>query len=250
MKHVQTRKFFVVDGEASDEFRQVVENSDAPLPPSYIEFVLRFGNAKLFRKNNYLLTVHAGPRVTTDQDGDRLYCFGRASMSWAYFRDSLLLRGSETPVFEWRHRQGLRKTYDGFEEWLEAKWKSARRQFRSKEWQAIEAGPPPFTECEKAVVTARRKYSWRFLGIATNGDLRFEVHNGSDTVLPYLTLGIRYKGGDAFGGVKLPIADLNPGSKKLVEIDCYKKWHDPSTVEPFEEGDPEPEDRDRYWEFK
>ena len=64
-------------------------------------------------------------------------------------------------------------------------------QFKKKEWKDIEAGPPPFSALEIAILEARRLFRWRVVGIASNGDLQFEVHNRSNLILPYLSIGIR-----------------------------------------------------------
>jgi hypothetical protein len=46
---IQTRKFHLVDGPASAELASAIHDSGVPVPPSYLEFVLRFGNARLYR---------------------------------------------------------------------------------------------------------------------------------------------------------------------------------------------------------
>jgi hypothetical protein len=251
MARVKTRKFHLVDGPLPPDKRELVERPEFPVPPSYKSFIIQFGNAKLYRGpvDLYRVQVFAGPRVV-EIDGEQLVHFGRTDRSVAYFKEGLLIPGSETPVFEWRHPEGIRKTGDGFEEWLKKKCAWARRTFTKKEWRAIENGPLPFSDEEKRIVEARRKFRWRVVGVASNGDLRFEVFNGSDVRLPFLTVGIRHKGGEAFGGVSLPVFDIQPGEAKVLEMDCYKQWHDPNEVEAFEKPDPGPEDREFYWEFR
>lgn len=256
MAKVKTRKFYIVDGPAPADLREAIEHSDVAIPPSYEEFVLQFGNAKLYRQGSvYLVQVFASLVDAESNEGETLLQFGRTDMSLAYFKESLLIRGLESPVFEWYNEQGLRQTADNFEEWLNAKCSAARGQFKKKEWEAIEKGPPPFSAQERAIVEARKRFRWRIVGVAPSGDLRFEVHNGSNLVLPYLSIGIRGKlrppkRGPLNGGVWLPVSSILPGETKIVEKDCYKDVVDPSDVEAFEEPDPEPDDRDLYWEFK
>lgn len=251
-----TPKFHLLDGLASSELRQAVESSDYPLPPSYKEFVLRYGNARLYRKLSYwLVEVYVGPREAENNQGERLIQFGRSHTSLAYFKESLLLAGCESPTFEWYHKGGLRKTADGFEKWLLAKCKAARKRFKKNEWDAVEHGPPPFSEHERQIVEARKHFRWRVVSIAANEDLRFEIHNGSKMILPYLSVGIRGKlrppnVGPLNGGVWLPTGLIRPGETKVIEFDCYKKYISPEDTEAFELPDPGPEDRDRYWEFK
>jgi hypothetical protein len=74
-------------------------------------------------------------------------------------------------------------------------------------------------------------------------------------VLPYLTVGVRGKlrppkEGPLTGGVYLPVDSIYPEQTGRVAFDCYKKYVDPKDVEVFDEPDPGPEDRERYWEFR
>ena len=252
---IKTRKFHLVDGPASAELRHAVETTEIPLPPSYKEFVLRFGNAKLYRySTNYYVTVFAGPRAAEDRHGELLVHIGATWTSRAYFKDALLVEGEESPVFEWFHNC-FRKTADGFEEWLRTKGRSARRRFKKKEWEAIEKGPLPFTEDELAVVEARNHFRWRLVGVAPNENLIFEIHNGSTRTLSYLSVGVRGRlrppnSGPLNGGAYLPVASIRPGETKLVERDCYKKFVVPEDTEVFELPEPGPEDREQYWEFR
>lgn len=256
MATIKTRKFHLVDRPASPQLREAVENTGFPLPPSYKEFVLRFGNAKLFRRSSYwLVEVYAGPREADSDDGEPLVQFGRTHTSLAYFKEALLVEDGESPVFEWRHGQGVRQAADGFQDWLEISSRRARKQYKKKEWEAIERGPPPFTEQELAVVDARKHFQWRVVGIASNGDLRFEIHNGSGMSLPCLSVGIRGKlrppkCGPLNGGGCLPVSSIRPGETKIVEYDCYKQFIAPEGTEVFELPEPGPEDREQYCELK
>jgi hypothetical protein len=256
MAKVKTRRFYVVDGPLPADKRELVQRSGLPVPPSYKDFVLRFGNAKLYRMGSqYRVQVFAGPRPEETEEGEVRLHFGRTDEAAVYFKESLLAPGEESPVFEWQYGKGIEKqTADGFNEWLRKECAWARRTYTKKRWQEIEKGPPPFSDQEKRIVEARRKFRWRVLGISNNSDIQFEVHNGSDMVLPFLSVGIRGKrrgtDGTLNGGVWLPVGTVFPGQTAVIDKDCYKKWVDPRDVEVFEEPDPEPEDRDRYWEFK
>lgn len=253
---VNTRKFFLVDGPASKQLRDAVKRSDFPLPPSYRQFVLEYGNAKLYRQSSYwLVEVYAGPREAESDKGEALIQFGRTHTSLAYFKESHLIAGEESPVFEWRHGQGIRQTADGFSEWLESKCAAARKKYKKKEWQAIQQGPPPFSERELEIVEARRLYRWKVVGVAKNEDLQFEITNGSKIVLPYLSVDIRGKlrppnEGPLEGGAYLPVESIRPGETAIVEFDCYKQFIAPEDTEVLECPDPGPEDRELYWEFK
>lgn len=252
---IKTRKFHVVDGPLSPDQRALVENATLAVPPSYKIFVIKFGNAKLYRLGSqYRIQIYAAPGEANSDDGDELLHFGRTDSSLAYFKPSRLVGGSESPVFEWRHEQGIQESASGFEEWLTKKCNDAKRSYKKKNWREIEIGPPPFTEQEKRIVEARRYFRWRVSGVTNDGNLQFEVYNGSNLTLPFLTIAIRGKrrGTDAVlsGGIWLPVDNVLPGQTAVVEKDCYKQWVDPQDVEAYDELEPGPEDRDRFWEFK
>jgi len=253
---IKTRRFHLVDGAACDELRQALESCAFPLPPSYKEFVLCYGNAKLYRRSSYwLVEVFAGPRQAQSDEREPLIHFGRTHTSLAYFKEPLLIKGGESPVFEWRHGYGVKQTADGFLDWLKVKCTWARKHYKKKEWEAIERGPSPFTDQERAIVNARKHFRWRIVGVAPNEDLRFEIHNGSAMILPFLSVGVRGKlrppkSGPLNGGAYLPVASIHPGETKVVEYDCYKQFVAPEDTEVFELPEPGPEDREQYWEFK
>jgi|SRR5688572_27160344 len=106
----------------------------------------------------------------------------------------------------------------------------------------------PFSKHEQSVIVARRLFTWRHTGFATNGDAIFEVDNGSTMRLPFLSIGVR--GPRLRGGAWLSVSGITPDSSGVVQHDCYKDLLEPTEVEFFDVGDPTPETRDRYWEFK
>lgn len=250
---VKTRRFHVVDGPAHSSLRMAVEGSGTPLPRSYKEFVLRFGNAKLYRELNYYkVGVSASPKEVLDKaTGEPLYLIGHFDSTFAFFKKALLNSEEESPVFEGRGGK-LAQAADGFEGWLTKRCKSARAKYNKREWAGVLSGPRPFTPEEQAVVAARRLFTCRAAGVTAAGDMLFEVHNGSGTVLPFLSVGVRWEGesGSLKGGVWLPVTHVRPGQTAVVEYDAYKGMADPEKAEVFMLPDPEPEDRDRYWEFK
>ena len=94
INRIRTPKFHLIDGPASPDLREAVEASDHSLPPSYKEFVLRFGNARLYRRSSFWhVQVFAGPREAERHDGERLINFGGTQTSLAYFKSSLLIHG-------------------------------------------------------------------------------------------------------------------------------------------------------------
>src|SRR5262249_45800856 len=169
--------------------------------------------------------VIAEPSGEETEEGEPRLYFGRTDETAAYFKESLLAPGRESPVFEWHYEEGIeQQTADGFEEWLRKKCAWARRSYRKQRWREIENGPAPFSDQERRIVEARRKFRWRVVGMSDSGDIQFEVHNGSDMVLPFLSVGIRGKrrGSDATlnGGVWLPVGSVLPGQTAVIEKDC------------------------------
>jgi hypothetical protein len=249
---IQTKRFHVVDGPASDAFREAVLTSPLPAPPSYVEFVLRFGNAKLYRMTGldlYWLRVFAAPHNAESRAGEPLLYIGGYDESYAYFREETLDAGREAPVFE-STDGGVRKAANSFAEWLSARATRARSRYKRKEWADVLRGPPPFTVEELAVVLARRRFTWSVVGLAPSGELLYEITNGSDRRLPFLSIGIRGKAGHLQGGVWLPVGHIAPGQTAVVAKDTYLGLLDPCDVEAYPLPDPEPEERARYWEFR
>lgn len=105
-----------------------------------------------------------------------------------------------------------------------------------------------FSERELAIVEARRLFTWRHLGFGANGDATFEVTNDSEMRLPFLSIGVR--GPNLIGGAWLRVSEIAPGSRAVLQHDCYKGMLEQTQVEFFDVDDPTPATRDRYWEFK
>lgn len=246
---IKTRKFHIVDGPISDANRTLVEGSEMGVPDSYKAFVVRFGNAQLYRMTGgHAISVFAVPRDATTEGGEPLLCFGYAS-HYAYFKESLWRPDRrECPVFEWSKDDGLHQTAKGFRAWLNRNRRTARANFTSAAWQRILAGPVPFAPHELRIIEARKRFRWRKVGVTGEGDIEIEVHNASTMVLPYLSIGVQTPRFN--GGVWIDVEAIAPGSTRIVAKDCYKELASPEEVELFAKPDPEPEDRDRYWEFK
>lgn len=254
IEEIQTNKFHRVDGPAGAKLRRAVKGTKLAAPASYKEFVLKFGNAELYRYDEldlYYVTVYASLRETETKGGEVLYLLGRNDRHFAYFKHELLSGEKESPVFEWISPAGyLRKAADEFQAWLENRCRRARKQYSKQRWAEIVRGPEPFTPLERQIVEARRRYRWRATGVAKNGDIEFEVHNGSEMMLPYLSIGIDDEDGVlGGGGVFLPVGKIKPGETKTVAFDCYKDFVSPERTKTFALPDPGPEDREFYWEF-
>ena len=190
-------------------------------------------------------------KVTEKTTGEILYLIGHYDSSYVYFKESCLTSEAEAPVFE-GHNGKLVQLADGFQQWLIKRCKNARSKYKKQEWSKIVAGPQPFTDEENAILRARSLFRCRVAGTSPAGNFLFEVHNGSMRVLPFLSIGVEWeKEGDRFrGGMWLPIAHILPGQTAVVEHEVYRGMVDPHKVDVFVLPNPEPEDRDRYWEFK
>jgi|SRR5882724_5622651 len=246
---IKTSRFHVVDGPVEAKLREAVMQSGLPLPPSYKEFVLKFGNAKLYRSDgseSYQIRVFAGPREATLNDGTRIYHLGSHDGASVYVK--LESNSTELPVFEFESGSE-EKVADDFEEWLRESCAHARNTYGKEKWAEIVRGPEPFTVEEQEVIEARRAIQWRVLGIEAGGNHIFEVTNASGRALPMLTVGVRSKDRRLNGAVLLKIGHIGPGQTGIVHADCYKDLVSPHEIEAFALPDPQPEDREQYAEL-
>lgn len=250
IREIKTAKFHIVDGPADIALKNAVEKCEVPIPKSYREFVIRFGNAKLYRELNYYkVGVLASLRDEVSKGGESYYRFGHYDSNSAYFKESELQSGEETPIYEGGEDQ-ICQVADGFETWLRKRCTAAKRKYTKAAWAKIIDGPIPLTSEEIKIIEARRKFTWRVLDVTPEQDFLIEVHNGSEAVLPFLSIGVRWKVSGSNGGIKIPVSNIPPGKKAVVRCDAYKEMVDPSKIELYSLPDPGPEDRDRYWEFR
>ena len=248
---VKTPGFHVVDGVPSEAFQREVLRGAVSLPPSYREFIFRFGNARLYKQGSgYLLGVQAIPDQARSETAEPLLRIGHFDDARAYLKQTLLSTPEpESPIFEWTSH-GLIEIAGSFGDWLEKRSNTARRRYGKRRWAEILRGPKPFSEEEEAIVAARRQFKWRLLGVSDDSLCRFEVENNSSRTLPYLSIGVRSRDGRVSGRVWLPVAQLPPGTKVVITKECYKGVMSPEELEAFPLEDPGPQDRDRYWEFR
>ena len=217
LAEIKTPGFHVVDGPGSESLRRDVLRATLPIPPSYREFIFRFGNAKLYKQGSaYSVGVRAFPEEAESATGDRLRRVGHFDDAGAYLKESLLAGEQESPVFEWT-TDGLARVANSFDEWLEKRSDAARRKYGKKRWNEIVRGPKPFSPDEQAIVEARRQFRWRLLGVSEAGACRFEIENNSPRTLAYLSVGLRSRDGRVTGGAWLPVSDVFPGAKVVVE---------------------------------
>lgn len=250
MQRIRTPQFHVVAGPPDPAIIRQAAEARGGLPPSFRQFAMEFGDAKLYRTGAaYLIGVHAVPLAAAGSNGEGLRCIGHYDDRLAYFLEKSLLPDKEAAVLEW-YSNGLREVAASFAEWLRRRADEARRSFGKKRWARIEEGPRPFSPEELEVVRIRSLFRWSVVGVTPSGDTRFSVTNGSDGRLPFLSIGVRSKDGRMSGAVWLPVASIAPGMTSLIDRPCYKGLIAPDQTEFFALHDPGPEERDQYWEFR
>lgn len=243
---IKTRRFHVVNTAPLPILNERAFPNTAILPPSYKRFVAQFGTAFFFRDGNgYLIRVSERPWI--GEMDSKLICFGGYEDRDACFHIDLLKRDSESAVIE---AGRVKPIADSFEAWLRRRFRSARRQYSPSQWREVVRGPSPFSRRELAIVAARRKFRWERTGVSPTGALRVKVTNDSNVVLPFLSIGVRSQVHRLQGGIWLPVGHVAPGTSAVVEHDGYKEQVRNEDVELFDLPDPQPEDRDRYWEFR
>lgn len=249
LAEIKTRKFHVTGVELPPGFVSNAVPWPSPPPPSFSEFIRRFGSTTLYRElGYYLVRIYNVPIIERSSNGQVYLVFGGTDSGIAGFRPEQLSLGKEAPVWGTVGMSGFHQKAESFEKWIEIRAISARKHYTKKEWKAILEGPAPFSTEEIDVIRARAQFQWRLLGSSESGALRFEMTNNSDRTLPYLSIGIR--GPNLIGGVALNVASVMPGETAIVEHNGFRKQVDPIKCEAFSKPDPEPEDREYYWEFR
>ncbi len=245
---IQTPRFHVVDGTVDPKLRSAVASSSLALPGSYQDFVLEFGNAKLYRqsRSGYTIGVFAAPRSAKPGDLAEIYQIGFHNSRAIYVGCSAW--DSDWPVY--RGGKGpARKVAGDFHEWLVAACDAARNSYPPDKWAQIMRGPARFSQDEEHIIAARRRFEWRVLEIDQSGDRVIEVKNGSDRLLPVLTIGVRSRDGRLNGAIRLKVGHVHPGQTDVLRSPCYKDLFRPEEIELFSLPDPQPEDREYYPEF-
>lgn len=221
------------------------------LPADYLEFARQYGSANLFRdpqSNWHRMRVFAPPKLfpVHETRGQLLQIGYYLETGHVYYlvRDGCIVesgsvfRGDNPPI---------RKIANSFQLWLASTFKRARKEYPKSEWGPMTECPPAFDDRERGILNAIPKFNVRKLGTTQDGNVLFEVENHSSTVLPRLSIGLRWERLE--GGVFLPTDDILPGEKKVIEMACYKGAVDPEKLEVFSLPLPTPEDRRYYREF-
>lgn len=247
---IRDRKFHMIRGRAPILKAREKMTIDWPVspPPEYQQFLSRFGMSFLYRQeSNWQLRLFDRPIIVRDASG-RIFleCVGNGSNS-ALFELSSMKETGDSPVYDDRAR--VFKPRGSFSEWLEARARSARRQYTKREWRQIVEGPPPFTPEEEELVAARRMFEWHKAGVSPEGKLILELTNHSSVVVPFLTFTLTLPRRDLLGGIWLPVSGVRPGETHRIETYPYTRIKTVEEVDMALAPDPWPEDRSQYWEF-
>jgi hypothetical protein len=246
---IKTPRFHVVDGPADDALKESIVVSGALVPVNYMEFVLKFGSAKLYRdgrRGSYRIGVFGAPRLVTLNDGSRIFHIGFDDGASVYVKDVGEL--TSIPIFQWKSGSED-KVADDFAEWIKQSCSKARREFSKEMWSKIVRGPDPFSPRELKVIEARRQISWQVLGIDPEGRHIVTVANSGRLTLPVLTVGVRSLDRRLNGALRLNTSEVGPGRTAVLHVSCYQGLLPPDQLELFTLPDPEPEDRMQYVEL-
>jgi hypothetical protein len=245
---IKTPRFHLFEGPADSRLREAIDQSTLPLCSAYKQFVLKFGNAELYRKsrNGYRISVYAGPREATLDDGTHIYHLGSHDDASVYVKPANNSVG--LPIFEFEDGSEERVA-NNFKEWLEEACSRARNKYGKQKWAAILRGPIPFTREEEAMLETRRRIEWRVLGLDDVGNHMFAITNAGNRTFPAITVGVRSKDKRLTGAIRLTIGHIGPGQSAVLHADCYKDLVPPNEIEAFALPEPQPEDREYYHEF-
>jgi hypothetical protein len=256
IKEVTYPRFFHLQPLTDFERKQL--DSLPQLPPSYVEFLNTFGRAKFFRELDQD-THHLFVFPPADQMhfyGDS-YMMKAAATDWTgvSFKFSELAIGAEPPLYD--IATGIapaspRRRADSFMDWLTRAWERCRRRYTKKAWARVMAGPEPFTPEEQRILQIRRGFSWRQLP-AYNGMVAIEFTNASDGHLTRYSIGVKDKYGlRMVGGFFVDVAHVAPGMTAIVHVPLggYSHMLAAEISVLFDKGEPKPESRGDFWEFR
>jgi len=250
---VRTPKFFLTAGP-SDDAACAARTPEVRMT-SYGVFAQRFGKSEFFRDSTDCYAIGVLDRPELDEDGGNQYWnigwYDGRSVFIGPVDDPRRRRDADWPVFEHTRHGRFAPMGCCFNEWLEMRWRTARKQFSAAEWRQIVKGPEPFTAEELKIIEARRRFRWRLLDVGPDGTLQLEVTNESDRRLPYIGIRAHGKRRGVWVGLAVRIDHIPPGGTAVIEhrgLVALKV--EPDEVELFPDPDPAPEDREFYWEFR
>ncbi len=235
---IKLKKFF--------QFRPVDPSSDlAHLPGDYRDFLQNFGEVDLFRDPVnpwHCLYVYA-PMKDLANGATKVVVGRQFDLGDAF----LTQNGDDWQVTSIRPGARTSKSWKSFTDWFVAAYRKSKKTFSKADWEKALQPAPPFTEEVQRIAEARRKFSVSLVGVNGPNSVRLRVVNNSDQTLMRFTFGMRMpRGGDGWSSV--PTSDIGPGQSGDVTRETYHSG-DLEKLEVYELLDPQPEDRNYYFEF-
>jgi hypothetical protein len=215
-------------------------------PPSYIEFLTRYGGVKLFREGlGYLMIVLPTPVKVNDGEHGDLFRFGSYDDSYCYFSSASMKPNEESPVYALDDGEWL-PIASSFSEWLT---RGATALMSQQYSTGVSETAATFSEHEEMIVQLRKLFRWRIIG-RTEKFVVINITNESSGTLNCITLGVRSIDRSLNGAVKVDVRDLAAGMSKNINTDCYSDLVHPSQVELFNLPEPTPGTRSTYFELR
>lgn len=256
MKEVAYPRFFHI--QPLTDFERKRLDALPNLPSSYVEFLNTFGRARFFReldRDTHHFFVFPPPEKMHFYGDSYMMDVAAADSTSVSFKFSELVAGAEPPLYD--IAQGVapaspRRRADSFMDWLTRAWERCRRRYTKKAWAKVIAGPDPFTPEEQRIVEIRHGFSWRQLP-PQNGMVAIEFTNASDGHLSRYSIGVKDKYGIRMvGGFFVDIAHVAPGTTAVVHVPLggYSNLLTAEISVLFDKGEPKPESRGDFWEFR
>ena len=241
---IQTSGFHDFSGPGSIDFRAFNEASVSP-PLDYLQYAARFGASKLYRLGEgCLIGIHRTPILLQQAGGTHLIRFGHSETP-AYF---LISNDTGRAVIVECDEGEVLETTEGFESWLYEKSLLTKQMYSRDEWRAIVDGPDPFTEQELQIIEERNRYFLDEPHDIEGDTLLVTVTNSSCMTLPYLTLDALDLEGKVRSGFWADVSMIRPGQRSTIILSTEAVGFEVSEIKLSKT--PQPEQRDRYWEFR
>ncbi len=255
MKRVAFPQFFHT--EPLTRFERKRLESLPQLPSSYVDFLNTFGRARFFReldRDKHYMMISPPPEKMSFRGDSYMMDAAYAGNTTVSFKFSELAPGKEPPLYD--IALGIapaspRRRADSFMDWLTKAWDRSRRGYTKKAWATAITGPTPFSAAEQRIVDIRRGFKWRQLP-PKDGMAAIEFTNASDGRLSYYSIGVKRKHGGVFGGFWVKADHIAPGATIIVHVPMggYANQLTAESCVLFDKGEPKPETRSDFWEFR
>ena len=212
------------------------------LSPDLRTFFLRYGNCRLFRRlrvdwHRLKVTFKAGEWL-----GDSVLLIGQ---HWE--EAECFVKPSDPKIYGKWGSGGVKVMEIDFTNWLKKRVRKCKSEMKGSDWAMVMEPPRPFDKNERQIVDAMALYRFKKVGVTSENNVLIEIDNGSETVLPRITIGVNSE--KVKGAVRVDGREIPPKTKKVVAVNCYKEIVSPTTVEIFKLPAPTPEDRFRFSEL-